>query len=116
VAGGDHKRLRAYQLARSVAGDLWSASVEWPSFERWSIGIQLVRAADSVGANIAEAQGRWHRAEQRRFLYIARGSLHELEHWVEVAQERGLLPAEASQRISELARTLNAFIKTCDPS
>jgi four helix bundle protein len=75
------------------------------------MGIQMVRAADSIGANIAEAQGRWHRQEQRRFLYIARGSLYELEHWVELAQERGLLPAEASTAISELARTLNGLIK-----
>lgn len=80
------------------------------------MGIQLVRAADSVGANIAEAIGRWHRPDQRRFLYVARGSLHELEHWIELAQERNLLPAESSKRVPELARTLNGLIKTCDPN
>jgi four helix bundle protein len=63
-----------------------------------------------VGANIAEAQGRWHRPDQRRLLYVARGSLYELEHWVEVAEERELLPAEASKAIPELARTLNGLI------
>jgi len=70
-----------------------------------------VRAADSVGANIAEARGRWHRPDQRRLLYVARGSLHELEHWAELALERGLLPAETSRAIPELARTLNGLIK-----
>jgi four helix bundle protein len=75
------------------------------------MGIQLVRAADSVGANIAEARGRWHRPDQRRLLYVARGSLHELEHWVELAQERHLLTAEASSAIPELARTLNGLIR-----
>jgi four helix bundle protein len=76
--------------------------------------MQLVRAADSVGANIAEAQGRWHRPDQRRLLYVARGSLYELEHWVDLALERGLLPAEASSAIPELGRTLNGLIKTYD--
>jgi four helix bundle protein len=75
------------------------------------MGMQLVRAADSIGANIAEARGRWHRPDQRRFLYVARGSLHELEHWVELAHERDLLPAEARRAIPELARTLNGLIK-----
>jgi four helix bundle protein len=80
------------------------------------MGIQLVRAADSIGANIAEAQGRWHRPDQQRFLYMARGSLYELEHWVELAQERGLLTAESGNAIPELARTLNGLIKKKRPS
>jgi len=99
-----------------VSRDVWTATAHWPSFERWSMGVQLVRAADSVGANIAEAQGRWHRPDQRRLLYVARGSLHELEHWVELAQERGLLSAESSGRIPELARTLNGLIKAWGPA
>jgi four helix bundle protein len=110
MGGGDHKDLRAYQLARALARDVWSATVGWSSFDRWAVGIQLVRAADSIGANIAEARGRWHRPDQLRLLYIARGSLHELEHWVEVAQERRLLSAEASAPIPEAGRTLNGLI------
>jgi len=112
VSGGDHKRLRAYQLAREVGREVWSRTALWPKYERWAVGMQLVRAADSVGANIAEAQGRWHRPDQRRLLYVARGSLHELEHWLEVAEERDLLLTETSRAIPELARTLNGLIKT----
>jgi four helix bundle protein len=112
VASGDHKDLRAYRLARNLGRELWDASIQWPSFERWSFGIQLIRAADSVGANIAEATGRWHRPDQMRLLYIARGSVHELEHWIDVAKERDLLSAKAGQAWPELARTLNGLIRS----
>jgi four helix bundle protein len=111
MGSGDHKELRAYQLARALARELWLASAHWESFERWCIRIQLVRSADSIGANIAEATGRWHRPDQQRLLYIARGSLRELEHWIDVAKERDLLVTNAGEQVPELARTLNGLIR-----
>ena len=91
---------------------MWSANSPWPSFAQWAFGIQLIRAADSVGANIAEVTGRWHRRDQQRMLYIARGSLHELEHWIDVGKERELLEPDAAQAWPELARTLNGLIRS----
>jgi four helix bundle protein len=71
----------------------------------------LIRAADSVGANIAEANGRWHEADRRRLLWVARGSLHETEHWILCAEERGLLERGTAERIEDIARPLNGLIK-----
>jgi four helix bundle protein len=66
-----------------------------------------------VGANIAEAFGRGSTRDQRRLLYIARGSLLETEHWIDVAVSRGLITAEdINQRLSELARVLTGLIRT----
>jgi four helix bundle protein len=77
------------------------------------LGIQLVRAADSIGANIAEAHGRATLADQRRLLHVARGPLLEVEHWIDVAGERRLLDATALQpRILELAKLLNGLIRS----
>ena len=111
MAKGDHKDLRAYQLARWVARRLRAEVADWPYFDQRSVGLQLVRSADSVGANIAEATGRWHRPDQQRLLFIARGSLHEMEHWIDVAEERGLLPSDVREPLPELARTLNGLIR-----
>src|SRR4051812_17641777 len=74
------RHLVAYQLAASLANDVHARVREWPSLDRWSSGIQLIRSTDSVGANIAEAIGRWHTPDRRRLLMIARGSLYESEH------------------------------------
>jgi four helix bundle protein len=107
--------LEAYRRAAALASDVFEVSARWDSYAQWSVGIQLVRAADSVAANIAEATGRWHTADRRRLLFIARGSLNETEHWLLVAEERGLLPEGYSERVAEIRRPLSGLIKR-DPS
>jgi four helix bundle protein len=106
------RRLVAYQLATALAGDVHARVRQWPSLDRWSSGIQLIRAIDSVGANIAEAVGRWHTPDRRRLLIIARGSLYESEHWILQGEARGLFPIGMNERIDEIARTLNGLIST----
>jgi four helix bundle protein len=103
------RELRAYQLARLLNQELHSAVPRWPWLKQQSVGVQLLRSAGSIAANIAEASGRGSRPDQRRLLYIARGSLTETEHWIDVAQELGLLELDVQDVIAELARTLNGL-------
>jgi four helix bundle protein len=103
--------LDVYKLAVALGDDLYSRVVRWPAFDRFSLGGQLVRSADSVGANIAEATGRWHGPDKRRLLFIARGSLCETEHWIARAETRGLLPLGTTARAEEIARALNGLIR-----
>ncbi len=79
--------------------------------DQTTCGSQLLRAIDSVGANIAESSGRWHAAEKRQLLIVARGSLVEAEHWLVCAEERGLIDRGTADRIDEIARPLNGLIK-----
>jgi four helix bundle protein len=87
----------------------------WSDYDRSTVGLQLVRAADSVHANIAEAAGRWTKNDKRHFLMTARGSLYEAEGWIARARARGLLTADYDERIAEIARTLNGMIKQPAP-
>jgi four helix bundle protein len=105
------RELRAYQLAAELSDELHVVVRRWPDLDRRSHGIQLMRAVDSIGANIAEASGRWYRTEQRRLLFIARGSLLETEQWMTRAEERGLLAKGSTEKLTEIARTLNGMIK-----
>jgi four helix bundle protein len=99
-------------LAVELADGLHQAIKAWPSFDRWSLGMQLVRTADSIGANIAEGSGRWHRTDERRLLYMARGSLYETEHWMQRAEARHLLQPGSTDQLTEIAKTLNGLIKS----
>src|SRR4051812_16162157 len=74
-------------------------------------GSQLNRAADSVGANIAEAAGRWTKAERRRFLLNARGSLYETENWIDRARARHLPLPESADNLDRLAHALAGLIR-----
>jgi four helix bundle protein len=106
--------LKVYQLAESLADKAWFITRDWPSFARDTVGKQLVRAADSIGANIAEGSGRGSSRDNRRFVRIARGSLNETRHWLRRAFRRKLLDqgkVEALKTIvDELGPRLNAYL------
>jgi four helix bundle protein len=105
--------LVVYQRAGSFADDIHTCVKRWDPLDAWSAGIQLIRAADSVAANIAEGTGRRTFREQLRFYVMARGSLHELRHWITRATARGLfLPHDIHTRADEVGRMLNGLINT----
>jgi four helix bundle protein len=112
--GSKFQGLRAYELAAALGDDLQRYVMRWPSWERWTLGRQLVRAADSIGANIAEASGRATDADRRHFFVVARGSLYETEHWLARAEARGLT-ADGTTQLEELAKTLAGLIRRYAP-
>jgi len=90
--------------------------MEWDYFAKETVGKQLIKAADSIGANIIESQGRFYSKDVIKFLYIARGSLKETKYRLMRAMKRKLLTKddyiEFIERINNLAPQLNAFIKS----
>ena len=102
--------LIAYQRAVALADDLRAVVGDWPKLDQWTLGVQLLRSADSVGANIAEAFGRSSTPDQLRFLLFARGSAYELQHWIERAVARSLLPNDGFRgRAWEVGRLINGL-------
>jgi four helix bundle protein len=110
------ERLRVYQLAEKLADEIWSVVIAWGSFAKDTVGKQIVRSVDSIGANIAEGTGRRSFVENRRFVRTARGSLNETRHWLRRAHRRGLLKKEVVEKlkplIDELSLTLNAYLRS----
>ena len=110
------EELEILRKAETIADDIWRDVLQWKPFALEVVGGQLARAADSIGANIAEAFGRFHYGEKLQFIYYARGSLYETKYWLNRALERELLPAAQGQRyasdLTELARQLNAFLSS----
>jgi four helix bundle protein len=45
--------LQVYQLAEKLADEIWQIVQEWNQFAKDTMGKQIVRSADSIGANIA---------------------------------------------------------------
>ena len=109
------QNLEIYQLSERLANAVWGTVAGWKQFERDTLGKQLVRAADSVGANIAEGYGRGNGPDHRRFLKIARGSTYEVKHFLRLAFHRGLVDekevASLKPILDELPPRLNAYIR-----
>ncbi len=105
--------LQVLQSAEQLADSIWKQVVTWDDLPRDVVRKQLTRAADSIGANIAEAFGRYHFGEKLQFLYFARGSLFETKYWLNRVLRRSLMPVDDVQdyasKLTFLARQLNAF-------
>src|SRR5438094_865493 len=107
------EKLDVYKLSEALADDIWNVVAKWEYFAKDTVGKQIVRAADSVGANIAEGSGRGSH-QDNRFVRMARGSLYETIHWLRRAYIRKLLSKQQTQNsrasISELSPKLNAYV------
>lgn len=113
------ENLEVYRLAVNLAHLIWDAAIKWDYFTRDTIGKQIVKSADSVGANIAEGSGRGGNVEFARFLKISRGSLFETKHWFNTAVERNILKTpeadEIKNNLEKLLPKLSAYINYIDP-
>jgi four helix bundle protein len=110
------ENLRIYQLSEELSDNIWEIVVKWNRLAQDTVGKQLINAADSIGANIAEGTGRGSYADNRRFARIARGSLFEVKHWLRRAYRRELLSeneiSKLQNLINELTPKLSAYIRS----
>lgn len=109
----DLKVLKNLEL---IADDIWNKVNHWNAFARDTVGKQLTRAVDSVGANIAESYGRFHFGDKINFLYYARGSLFETKYWINRSAARNLVSKQQAEtlatQLTQIARQLNHFAKS----
>ncbi len=110
------EKLEVYQLSERLADGIWDVVLGWNIFAKDTIGRQIVRAADSIGANIAEGTGRGSHPDNKPFVRTARGSLNETQHFLRRAYRRKLLTTAQVKAlkpvVEELAPRLNAYLKS----
>src|ERR1043165_1075123 len=116
MARTNFEKLRVYQLSERLADHIWQVVLGWNNFARDTVGKQVVRSADSIGANLSEGAGRGRFLDNKRFVRMAPGSLNETQHWLRRAYKRNLLTKGQVDKlqpiISELGPCLNAYLKS----
>ena len=116
MARTNFENLRVYKLSEKLADHIWDIALGWSVFARDTVGKQLVKAADSIGANISEGSGRGSFVDNRRFVRMARGSFNETQHWLRRAFKRKLLTKkqvdDLKPLMAELGPTLNAYLRS----
>jgi len=116
MAKTNFEKLRVYRLSENLSDQIWFVVLKWNVLARDTVGKQVIRAADSIGANIAEGTGRGTFVDNRRFVRIARGSLNETQHWLRRAYKRRLLSDKEVNGlrviVDELAPKLNAYLNS----
>lgn len=86
--------LEVYQVAREFRKKMYGITRQLPGFEKFELASQVRRAAVSLTNNIAEGHGRYHFADQVRFLLGSRGSLQELVDDLNVCDDEKYLESD----------------------
>ena len=109
-----YRDLIAWQKAKRLALDVYRCTRKFPRDEIYGLTSQMRRAAVSVPSNIAEGKGRYSQKELVHFLYLARGSLLELETQLSIARDLDYIDLLAFKTLEseteELGRILNGLI------
>ncbi len=104
------EELEVYQLAMKIGEQIWDIVSYWNYFEKDSVGKQLVKAADSVAANLSEGYGRFHYKENRQFCYYSRGSLYETKTWLQKSYTRKLIKTSDYESLQNAVETISLKI------
>ncbi len=110
-----YKELSVYQSSRQLNRIIYQLTDTFPITERYALADQMRRAAISITSNIAEGYGQGSLRNRLRFLYMARGSLYEVEAQLLVATDLGFVRALDVQSVtdlmSQMAKMLNGLIR-----
>lgn len=108
--------LKVYQKAMEVAEKCWNQVIQWDFFSKDTVGKQLIRAVDSIAANLSEGFGRYHYRETKNFGYYSRGSLYETLTWLKKALNRNLINKgdylSLSNELKDISVRLNNYIRS----
>ena len=109
------KEHTAYKKARELSTIVWQISRKWDRDILNTVGNQLIRATDSISANLAEGWSRYSKKDKINFFIIARGSVAEVADWMEKAYERNLVSLSgynnAQKILTSLPKEINGLIK-----
>lgn len=105
----NYKELIVWQKAHTqVIQIIKSADQFKGSYAGEMIFKQLLRAATSIGANIAEGHGRHEGKEYLRYLQMAYGSANEVDNWLNVLGDCSLI---STKLVSELIQCNEEILK-----
>ncbi len=116
----DFKNLLVWQQAHELTLEIYRVTRFFPEEERFGLLSQIRRAVVSVESNIAEGNARNTTKDFLQFLYVARGSLAEIEAQLLIAKDLGYICPSEHVKIDSLRlsinKLLNLLIKSLTPS
>lgn len=113
----DHKNLDAWKQSIEFVSEIYTITDKFPKEEIYGLTNQIRRSAVSIPSNIAEGAARQSDKELIQFLYVALGSLAEIETQLIVAKNLSYLkeadvPSEKLETIKKLIIGLIKYLKT----
>ena len=111
-----YDNLLAWQRSYEFTLAIYKVTNTYPKEETFGLISQIRRAAASIPVNIAEGRMRESDKEFKRFLYIARGSMAEVEVWLKLSLDLGYfdesLFIKLRGQIGEIGKLISGLIKS----
>ena len=112
--------LLVWQRSMDLVVECYRLSQEFPEAERFGLTNQLRRSAVSIPSNIAEGHGRGSSKAFLNFLWIANGSLSELETQIILSIKLQFIMEESAreslQLVDEIGRMLTGLRRSLERS
>jgi four helix bundle protein len=105
-----YRKLEVWRRSFAMAMEIVDVAEEGPLSKRFYFRDQMCDAAMSVPSNVAEGNGRSTPLDYASFLDRARGSLFELDTWLQGARDKGWIDPEAHDRWLKETFELSAMI------
>ena len=114
------KDLNCWKEARELRKQISEVAKTFPINEKYLLTSQIVRAARSVTANIAEGYGRFTYTDTRHFFIQSRGSVTEILDHLTVAEDEAYIPEELSAALENqceiVFKLINGYVAYLDRS
>jgi four helix bundle protein len=104
------RELNVWQLGKELAVSIYKITAAGAFKSDFGLRDQIRRATVSIPSNIAEGDERGSNKDAVRFLYIAKGSLAELQTQLIIAHEIGYIDSTTLKDIDEKCQTLGKMI------
>jgi four helix bundle protein len=109
-----HRDLKIWIEGINMVTEIYQITKQFPKEEMYGLTSQIRRSAVSIPSNIAEGAGRKGKKEFEQFLYIALGSLSELETQLLIAYNINYLDKKTYEafngKVIQLLKMITAFI------
>ena len=93
-----HRDLDVWKVSMDFVVALYRMTATFPNQEKFGLIPQIRRASVSICSNIAEGAARNHSKEFLQFLYIALGSVSEIETQLEISLRLGYISSIDPQK------------------
>ena len=106
-----YKELLIWQKGIVLVKEVYKLTKKFPRTEKFGLINQIQRSAISIPSNIAEGQARQHSKEFRQFLFMALGSLAELDTQLNIALELNYINQDELTNIDEKVTEIRRMIR-----
>ena len=112
----NYEDLDVFKKAHNLVLKIYQITENFPAKEQFRIVSQMIKAAYSIPANIAEGSSRNTTKEYLNYLFISRGSLNELKYFLKLSKDLNYVSEDTfkqfENKCNEVGKLLNGLINS----